>query len=120
MLGRSRGLMHELYGRARQNPKRIVFPEGDQEKIIRAAKILIDEGLAHPILLVRREEIAQLLSKYNIDESKVTIIDIDNCAEKFADYSERFAEMRKRRGITIPDAQKIMRSRNFFAMMMLE
>ena len=57
MLGRARGLMHDIYGRARKNPKRIVFPEGDQEKILRAAKILIDEGLAHPILLVHREEI---------------------------------------------------------------
>ncbi|MGZ8795805.1 MAG: phosphate acyltransferase, partial [Thermoanaerobaculia bacterium] len=50
MLGRSRGLMYDIYARARQAPKRIVFPEGEQEKIIRAAKILIEEGLAHPIL----------------------------------------------------------------------
>ena len=120
MLGRSRGMMHDLYGRARKDPKRIVFPEGDQEKIIRAAKILIDEGLAHPILLVRKEQITQLLAKYNIDESKVTIIDIENCQEKFADYSQRFAEMRKRRGITVADAHRIMNSRNFFAMMMIE
>ncbi len=120
MLGRSRGMMHDIYGRARKDPKRIVFPEGDQEKIIRAAKILIDEGLAHPILLVRKEQITQLLAKYNIDESKVTIIDIENCQEKFADYSQRFAEMRKRRGITVADAHRIMNSRNFFAMMMIE
>ena len=70
MLGRSRGLMHDIYSRARQSPKRIVFPEGDQEKIIRAAKILIEEGIAHPILLVRREEIAGLLDKYQIDPNE--------------------------------------------------
>src|SRR5438034_9840673 len=57
LLGRSRGTMHALYDQAKRDPKRIVFPEGDQEKIIRAAKILIEEGLAHPILLVRRAEI---------------------------------------------------------------
>ena len=119
MLGRSRGLMHDIYGRARKSPKRIVFPEGEQEKILRAAKILIDENLAHPILLVRREEVAPLLEKYNIDESKITIIDINAC-DKMQAYAERFHELRKRHGVTLPDAVKILNSRNYFAMMMLE
>ncbi|HEX8255494.1 MAG TPA: NADP-dependent malic enzyme [Thermoanaerobaculia bacterium] len=119
MLGRSRGLMHEIYGRARTKPKRIVFPEGEQEKIIRAAKILTDEGLAHPILLVHREEIAPLLRKYNLDESKVTIIDILNC-EKTGQYVQRFHELRRRHGITIADATRILNSRNYYAMMMLD
>jgi malate dehydrogenase (oxaloacetate-decarboxylating)(NADP+) len=119
MLGRSRGLMHDIYGRARQSPKRIVFPEGDQEKILRAAKILIDENLAHPILLVRREEVATLLEKYNIDETKITIIDINAC-DKMQGYVERFYELRKRQGVTVGDAAKILNSRNYFAMMMLE
>src|SRR5438132_3616833 len=119
MLGRSRGLMHDIYSRARQNPKRIVFPEGEQEKIIRAAKILIEEGIAHPILLVRREEIADLLEKYNIDTTKVTTIDVSS-APKFDDYARRFAELRYRHGITLPDAKRVVRSRNYFAMMMIE
>ena len=119
MLGRSRGLMHELYGRARQNPKRIVFPEGDQEKIIRAAKILIDEKLAHPILLVHREEIADLLKKYNVDESKITIIDINDSPD-YDRYAERFHELRRRHGITMADAHRILSSRNYYAMMMLD
>src|SRR5213079_3106385 len=72
LLGRSRGVMQLIFDRAKRDPKRIVFPEGDQEKIIRAAKILIDENLAHPILLVRRMEIAPLLKKFDVDESKVT------------------------------------------------
>jgi malate dehydrogenase (oxaloacetate-decarboxylating)(NADP+) len=119
MLGRSRGLMYDIYTRARQNPKRIVFPEGDQEKIIRAAKILIDEGLAHPILLVRREVIAPLLKKYNVEESKVTIIDI-NDSPKMDDYARRFADLRRRHGITFPDARRILSSRNYYAMMMMD
>src|SRR5688500_18026018 len=100
MLGRARGLMHDLFGRARQNPKRIVFPEGDQEKIIRAAKILVDDGLAHPILLVHHEGIEPLLEKYNVDPAKVTIIDIFDC-EKTAQYVERFHRLRHRHGITV-------------------
>jgi malate dehydrogenase (oxaloacetate-decarboxylating)(NADP+) len=120
MLGRSRGLMHDVYLRARQNPKRIVFPEGDQEKIVRAAKILIDEGLAHPILLVRREVIADMLAKYHIDESKITIIDIMQCGEKYEQYVQRFHDLRKRHGITVADARRILNSRNYFAMMMVD
>ncbi|MEA2488998.1 MAG: hypothetical protein QOH21_790 [Acidobacteriota bacterium] len=119
MLGRSRGMMHDIYGRARRSPKRIVFPEGDQEKIIRAAKILIDEQVAHPILLVRREEIAPLLRKYHINESKITIIDI-NASDKLEGYINRFHELRNRRGITLADARRILNSRNYFAMMMVD
>jgi malate dehydrogenase (oxaloacetate-decarboxylating)(NADP+) len=120
LLSRSRGLMHEIYGKARQNPKRIVFPEGDQEKIVRAAKILIDEGLAHPILLVRRNEVAPLLKKYNVDESKMTLIDILECDEKYEQYVQRFHDLRKRHGITAADARRILNSRNYYAMMMLD
>src|SRR5688572_244191 len=120
MLGRSRGMMHDIYGRARKSPKRIVFPEGEQEKILRTAKILVDEGLAHPILLVRREEIAALLQKYNIDESKITVIDVNDCGDRMSAYTERFYELRKRHGVTLADATKILNSRNYFAMMMLE
>ncbi|MFL5369700.1 MAG: phosphate acyltransferase, partial [Myxococcales bacterium] len=111
--------MHDIYGRARQAPKRIVFPEGEQEKIWRAAKILIDEKLAHPILLVRREEIVSLLQKYHVDESKVTIIDI-NHSPNYEKYARRFAELRRRHGITYADAMRILNSRNYYAMMMME
>ncbi|MEO8034842.1 MAG: phosphate acyltransferase, partial [Acidobacteriota bacterium] len=119
LLGRSRGLMHMIYDRAKQAPKRIVFPEGDQEKIIRASKILIDEGLAHPILLVKREVVAPLLEKYHIDPSKITIIDIEQSPE-FDRYVKRFHELRCRKGITEADAARILKSRNYFAMMMMD
>jgi malate dehydrogenase (oxaloacetate-decarboxylating)(NADP+) len=119
LLGRSRGLMHLVYDRAKQDPKRIVFPEGDQEKIIRAAKILIDEGLAHPILLVKREVVAPLLEKYHVDPSKLTIIDIENSAA-FERYAARFHELRRRKGITVADAGRILKSRNYYAMLMMD
>jgi malate dehydrogenase (oxaloacetate-decarboxylating)(NADP+) len=119
LLGRSRGTMHALYDQAKRDPKRIAFPEGDQEKIIRAAKILIDEGMAHPILLVRRAVVAPLLKKYDIDESKVTIVDVDSFAKR-EEYARRFYELRLRHGITLADAARILSSRNYFAMMMVE
>jgi malate dehydrogenase (oxaloacetate-decarboxylating)(NADP+) len=119
LLGRSRGVMQLIFDRAKRDPKRIVFPEGEQEKIIRAAKVLIDEHIAHPILLVRREKIAGLLQKYNIDESKITTIDIA-ASPDYTRYAQRFAEIRRRHGITHADAMRILNSRNYFAMMMVE
>jgi malate dehydrogenase (oxaloacetate-decarboxylating)(NADP+) len=119
LLGRSRGVMQLIFDRAKREPKRIVFPEGEQEKIIRAAKVLIDEHIAHPILLVRREKIAGLLQKYNIDESKITTIDIV-ASPDYERYAHRFADMRRRHGITYADAARILNSRNYFAMMMVE
>src|SRR5581483_9157159 len=119
LLGRARGIMHGLYDRAKRDPKRIVFPEGEQEKIIRAAKILIDEGLAEPILLVKEEVAAPLLAKHSVDRSKITIIDITK-SPKYEHYAQRFHQLRRRRGITLTDARRILNSRNYFAMMMVE
>jgi malate dehydrogenase (oxaloacetate-decarboxylating)(NADP+) len=119
ILGRSRGVMQLVFDRAKRDPKRIVFPEGDQEKIVRAAKVLIDDNVAHPILLVKREEIAGLLQKYNVDESKMTTIDVSSSPDRER-YAQRFAEIRKRHGVTPTDARKFLNSRNYFAMMMMD
>ncbi len=119
LLGRARGIMHALYDRAKRDPKRIVFPEGDQEKIIRAAKILIDEGLAHPILLVKEEIAAPLLQKHGVDRAKLSVVDVSS-SPKIEDYAQRFHQLRRRRGITVTDARRILNSRNYFAMMMVE
>src|SRR5438552_5654625 len=119
LLGRSRGMMHSIYDQAKRDPRRIVFPEGDQEKIIRAAKILIDEGLAHPILLVKVEVAEPLLQKHGVDRSKIDIIDI-NKSPKYEQYAQRFTRLRQRHGITLTDARRILNSRNYFAMMMVE
>src|SRR5207248_2849184 len=119
ILGRSRGVMQLIFDRAKREPKRIVFPEGDQEKIVRAAKVIIEEHIAHPILLVKREEIAGLLQKYNIEESTITTIDIASSPDRER-YVERFTDLRRRHGVTLADADRILNSRNYFAMMMME
>jgi len=120
LLGRARGMMHGVYDRAKSDPKRIVFPEGDQEKIVRAAKILIDEGMAEPILLVKdRNDIEPLLEKFHVDRSKVTIVDVAK-SPNYARYAERFHQLRARRGVTLTDARRILSSRNYYAMLMVE
>jgi malate dehydrogenase (oxaloacetate-decarboxylating)(NADP+) len=119
LLGRARGMMHGVYDQAKRDPKRIVFPEGDQEKIVRAARILIEEGMAHPILLVKREVVAPLLEKHHVDPSKLTIIDVTQ-SPNYERYAQRFVDLRRRQGITLSDARRILNSRNYFAMIMME
>src|SRR5438105_708393 len=119
LLGRARGIMQGLYDRAKRDPKRMGFPEGNPERIIRAAKILIDEGLAEPILLVREDVAGPLLGKHNVDRAKISIIDITK-SQKYEQYAQRFHYLRRRRGVTVTDARRILNSRNYFAMMMVE
>ncbi|MES1240227.1 MAG: NADP-dependent malic enzyme [Acidobacteriota bacterium] len=119
LISRRLELMRGLIDRAKRDPKRVVFPEGEHDKILRAAKILVDEGIAHPILLARREMIADKLRDLDLPESKVTIIHNESC-EKFDDYAIRFHEIRRRDGVTLEDARKRMRLRNYFGTMMVE
>ena len=74
LISRRLELMRGIIDQARRSPRRVVFPEGEHEQILRAAKILVDEGIAHPILLARREVIADRLRALDLPEEKVTII----------------------------------------------
>ena len=73
--------MRGIIDRAKRAPERVVFPEGEHEQILRAAKILVDEGIAHPILLARREVIADRLRALDLPEEKVTIIHNESSRE---------------------------------------
>jgi malate dehydrogenase (oxaloacetate-decarboxylating)(NADP+) len=119
LISRRLELMRGVLDAARRNPKRVVFPEGEHDKILRAAKILVEEGIAHPILLARREIIADRLRALDLAEDRVTIIHNES-SEKFEDYACRFHEKRRRDGITLADARKRMRLRNWFGTMMVE
>jgi malate dehydrogenase (oxaloacetate-decarboxylating)(NADP+) len=119
LISRRLELMRGVLDAARRNPKRVVFPEGEHDKILRAAKILVDEGIAHPILLARREVIAERLQALDLPEDRVTIIHNES-SEKFEEYACRFHEKRRRDGVTLADARKRMRLRNWFGTMMVE
>jgi malate dehydrogenase (oxaloacetate-decarboxylating)(NADP+) len=119
LISRRFELMHDVLDRAKADPKRVVFPEGEHRKILRAAKILVDEGIAHPVLLARREMIVDMLEELDLPEDRVTIIHNES-SDRFDAYAERLYEMRRRDGVTLEDAQKQMRSRNWFGSMMVE
>ncbi|MDH3544306.1 MAG: NADP-dependent malic enzyme [Desulfuromonadales bacterium] len=119
MQGHSKQIMRTLINKAKACPKRIVFPEGEEEKILRAAQILVDEGIAKPILLGDEEEIKANAAAANIDLSGIIIID-QSKSEMVKDYTEEFYTMRQRKGITQAEAKRIMRkSRNHFGSMMV-
>ena len=119
LISRRFHLMHNIIDRAARNPQRIVFPEGEHDKILRAAKVLVDQKIAHPILLARPEKIADKLEQLDLDESAVTILHpIDS--ELLERYADELHRRRRRHGVTHEDALKLMRSRNDFGSMMVE
>lgn len=119
LVSRRYELMRGIMDRAKRNPKRVVFPEGEHEKILRAAKVLVDQGIAHPVLLARREKIADKLAELDLSPESLTIIHAES-SEQFEAYADSLHKMRRRSGVTREDASKLMRSRNYFGAMMVE
>jgi len=121
-LGLDNKLIQSITQRARKNPKRVVFAEADHFKILKAAQITRDEGVAVPILLGNRKRIEELIAEYGLDLDNIEIIDTRSTEE--AERRETFAkvlyEKRKRRGFTFYEANKIMRERNYFGAAMVE
>ncbi|MDT0648781.1 phosphate acyltransferase, partial [Autumnicola edwardsiae] len=106
--------------RAKTNPKRIVYAEADHLDVLKAAQIVNDEGIAIPILLGRKEVIQELMAEIDFD-ADVEIIDpkADEEEEKRNAYAHVYWKTRNRNGVTLYDAQKLMRERNYFAAMMV-
>ncbi len=117
-LSRTRRVMHVVFDHAKLEPKRIVFPEGETVKIVRAAKILVDEGVCRPVLLGDTAVIADLLTEHEIDNGTVEVVDptTDPRAEG---YAKTFMKMRWRRGVTAVTAAKRMRDPVYFGNMMV-
>ena len=112
-------LMHELKEKARGRATRIVFPEGEHDKILRAAKVMVEEGLGHPVLLARREIIAPRLAELDLPEDAVTIVHNES-SERLEEYAREYHRLRRRDGVTLEDAEKMMRlRRNYFGAMMV-
>ncbi|MBS1653006.1 MAG: NADP-dependent malic enzyme [Bacteroidetes bacterium] len=120
-LGKDNKLMRSLANKAKSNPKRVIFAEADTYKILKAAQLVRDEGIAFPILLGNLNKIENLAAENNIDLNDMQIIDPLNVEEsKRNTFGDMFWEKRKRKGVTQYDARKLMRDRNYFGAMMLE
>lgn len=125
-LNKRLGLDNQVIGvvsnKARRNPKRIVFAEADNVKILKAAQIVFDEGIAYPILLGDENNIKTIAAANGLDIESFPILDPKNDAtkEKREQYTELFFRKRARRGFNAYEAKKIMRDRNYFGCMMVD
>lgn len=121
-LGLDNQILRFLGNRAKRNPKRIVFAEADNIKILKAAQIVIDEGIGYPILLGDEEKIKRLAARNGLDIEGLPIFDprSDATEERRNFYSELFFTKRQRKGFNYYEAKKVMRDRNHFGVMMVE
>ncbi len=118
--GKSKEIMRYIINKAKTDPKRIAFPEGDNEKMLRAAQILVDEGIAHPILIGNSIKIRDKIDELGLSLDDVQIVDTEN--SKYTEpYAQELYRLRQRKGITESEARRIMRrkSRNHFGAMMV-
>lgn len=119
-LGTGNKIVRLLHNRAKAKPKRVVFAEGDHLDVLKAAQVVYEEGIAIPILLGDKDTILELMEEIGFD-SKIEIIDPKSYKERKRKriFAEKYWELRQRKGVTMFDADKIMRERNYFATMML-
>jgi malate dehydrogenase (oxaloacetate-decarboxylating)(NADP+) len=117
-LGRGREVMRSVIVRAKKDAKRIVFPEGEEVKILRAAERLVDEGIAKPILLGRPDVIRARTKELGLELDGVEIVDPARSG-KLEVYAEELCGLRNRRGVTRNEAEHLLRNPNMFGSMMV-
>jgi len=116
-LGKAREVMRIVINKAKADPKRVVYPEGEENKIIRAAAIVIEEGIAKPILLGREEVIKQKIEELGLRLTPEVIN-----PERFPrmeKYIEKLFELRYRKGVTLREARRLIKLPNYFGAMMV-
>jgi malate dehydrogenase (oxaloacetate-decarboxylating)(NADP+) len=121
-LGLDNQLIRLLGSKARRDPKRLVFAEADNLKILKVAQILYDEEVAYPMLLGDERKIRRIASENNIDIDEMPIIDpkSDEQEDRRKEFSHLFFQKRQRRGVNKYESVKLMRDRNYFGCMMVE
>jgi malate dehydrogenase (oxaloacetate-decarboxylating)(NADP+) len=117
-LGRSHEIARAVIHKARRDPKRIVFPEGEHEKILRACQILLDEKIAHPLLLGDEAIIREKAGNLGLDLREVPIINPVTSPQRTA-YAEELFRLRSRKGISRWEASEMILNRNVYGPMMV-
>jgi malate dehydrogenase (oxaloacetate-decarboxylating)(NADP+) len=117
-LGRARGLIRGIVNRAVRDPKRIVFPEGEERKILRAARIIVDDGIGYPILLGNREVIERTAAAAGISLEEIEIEDPATSPNRER-YAEFLWERRQRKGMSFGEAHRRLYNGNYFGSVMV-
>ena len=119
-IGIDEKLTARIIDRAKKDPKRVVFAEADNHKILKAAQVLQDENIARPILLGNRKTIEGLIAEHMLELQDCKIVDPREEKELTEKYARAYYEKRQRKGVSLHDAERQMRDRNAFGAMMLE
>ena len=122
-LGNNNRITRLLITKAKQNPKKIVFVEADRLDVLKAAQTVYDEGIGIPILIGRIKRIKKLIKELELGFSKeLKIIDlsIDKSKKQIKKYAKIFFNQRKDKGLTLSQAEKLMRTRDYYASMMVK
>ncbi|MEM7403453.1 MAG: NADP-dependent malic enzyme [Myxococcota bacterium] len=115
----ARNALQLIYIRARSRSTRIVFPEGDNERVLQAARILVEEGIAQPVLLGDPKRIAQVADTMKLTLPNIKIVHHLQQKEHAQQMANELYQMRQRKGVTQAQAQHLLRSRDYYAAMML-
>ena len=119
-VGMDQKIISRIISQAKKNPKRVVFAEAEHHKILKAAQLVSEEGIALPILLGRKHKIDAICQEHSIELPDCQIIDPYVEEEKRAIYGEFLYKLRQRKGVTLFQARKLMRDRNYYAAMMVQ
>ena len=119
-LGRDDKFIRLLNENASQKPQRIVFTEGDQYRILKAAEILINGGTAKPVLLGPKTKIEKIIEEYQLELSGAEFIDIISDTQGREEYAQKLYDMRMRRGWTLAECRSKIKSREYYGNMMLK
>ncbi len=118
-LGLSKELIRVMIHKAQKKPVKVVYPEGEEEKIIRAAHVAFNDNMAYPILLGNEKLIKSVIDKLGFDQKEFQIIDPE-ASEKIAQLADAFFKKRSRKGATLKDTKDLMKKPNYFGSMMVE
>lgn len=113
-------LMSRMINQAKKDPKRIVFAEAHDLKILKAAQIIQDEKIGYPILMGKKELIEGLIKEHQLDLENCQFIDTYDEDEKIEKFAKYYYDKRKRKGLTQYESVKLMRERNTFGSMLVE
>ena len=118
-LGKSREMMRVVLNKAQTEPKRVALAEGDDDKMVRAAYQLVEQGIADPVLVGDRERIEHRVRDLGLNYEPEVVDPVDDADDHDA-YAERLYELRRRKGVTRSEADELVRSPNYLASVMVE
>lgn len=118
LLGKAHEVMRTVIQKAQAQPRRVVFPEGENEKILRAAHILVEENIAQPVVLGDDKVITAKAIDLGVPFERIEVVNPKTCAKRET-YVNRLYELRQRRGVTLSEAQELINNRNLLGAVMV-